>query len=218
MRPATNENHDEKRATAGVARFSRTWLPRIVVVAVVGAFVWAALRGSDGSGGPSGEPSDTTSSEDDEAAGTEPSPDDPADDAGDTQPPDVPADVEEERPDVDLAQPPDGADPVDVARWWGGTFVGHSGAEPPAALAERLAGVVTPELQAEMAAEPPAASYDEPTEIVGASAAASTTASTVAGSTAMRVTVETVGALLVYDVTLTQDAAGTWRVAEATPV
>jgi hypothetical protein len=213
---------DEKRAASGVARFLRTWLPRLVVAGVAGVFVWAALRGSDGAGGSGGESSsDRTTASEEAAAGGEGG-DEGAAGSGDTSPPDVPVDVDEERPAVDLSQPPDSADPLDVARWWAATYVRYSGAEPPAALVERLAGVITPDLEAQLTAEPPAASYDAPIEIVGASVSEGPAptgggAGTGARSVA-RATVETPGALLVYEVTLAQDAAGAWRVAEATPV
>jgi hypothetical protein len=225
MSPATErdrEDHDEERATRGVARSLRTWLPRLVVVAIVGVFVWSALRGSDGPGGPGDEDAGGESAPDDgsDAETTDPS---ASADATDTQSPDVPADVEEgDRPPVDLSQAPDSADAMAVARWWGAAYVRWSGAEPPTALAERLAGVTTPEYRAALEAESPAASYGEPVEVVGVSGLATPeTASTAAASgppSEIQVTVETMDALLVYDVVLHQDAAGAWLVHEATVV
>jgi hypothetical protein len=141
----------------------------------------------------------------------------------------APADVDEPRGSVDLQAPPAGTDPVEVARWWAGSYTANVGALLPEALAERVAPASTPGLRAQLAAVPPAASYDpEPAEIAGVSNRAPVER---AGRIEVRVTVETAGALAVYDLTLVPaggsvggggggddgvGAAGRWLVDEAT--
>jgi hypothetical protein len=100
--------------------------------------------------------------------------------------------------------------------------VAYEGAEPAPELVARLAAFTTPAWQAELMGVPPAASYDAPVEIAGVSAQLVEPAAggaggggATAGQTA-QVTVETPGALVVYELVLVQDAAGTWQVDRAT--
>lgn len=126
----------------------------------------------------------------------------------------IPPDVARPRPPVDLAEPPDSTDPLEVARWWAGTHTAHEGAEPAAELADRLQTLTDTELVAELRAYPPAATYGDPTPVLGVSA----NEPVANGSThQLRVTVETPGALVVYDLELTQ-RQGRWLVHQATPL
>lgn len=125
----------------------------------------------------------------------------------------VPEDVAEPRPSVDLAEVPLDGDVVDVGRWWAATYTAYVGFETPEELAARLAPVSVPALVDELAGVASAISYDvEPLEIEGVSHR--TPLDDPAG-TRLRVSVETPGALVIYDLLLVEDPAG-WRVSEAT--
>jgi hypothetical protein len=132
----------------------------------------------------------------------------------------VPPDVDSDRPAIDLAQPPTATDPVELARWWAGTYTAYIGAEPPADLVERLADWTAPELLAELRALPLAASYDPPLDVEGVSAVdlpatAGGSASAPAGSRQIRATAQTPVAVVVYDMTLVPGGGGAWLVREA---
>lgn len=179
---------------------------------------------SGGDGSPSDE--DGEAAADDEAAeddgdapgdtgaAASPSNGDRAGDAGTTTTL-VPPDVARPRPEVDLDAPPDGSDPVEVARWWAAVYVAYVGAEPPAELVDRLGPLTTRELQNDLRSMSSVASYSGPTPVEGVSAREPAAR----GSTGQRgqnvwVTVETPGALVVYDVVLQRESGG-WRVSEA---
>jgi hypothetical protein len=176
-----------------------------VVLLLVVALVVAALFTDIGDPGPVDDSSSSSSSS---GSGGE----------GDADG-DLPTDVEHPRPTVDLATIPDPAttDPTTLARWWAATFTAYVGAEVPASLAARLAPVSTPELVAGLNALPPAASYDDaPVPIEGASSPTPIEDPAVDGSR-VRVSVETPGALVVYDLVVVQDPAG-WLVSTAVRV
>jgi hypothetical protein len=206
------------RASAGGARFFRG-NGRLVLLVVVAALVaYAALRGSGGSGPDAGDDarpkgsSAVTTAGDGGTVST-----DPGDDSSGTTL--VPPDVVHERTPVDLNAPPPGSDPTELARWWAAAYVAYIGAEPPTKLADRLASLTGNGLLAQLRALPPAASYDPPLTIVGASAEDVPGAGSGGGAgRKVRVTVETEAALVLYDVTLSQAAAGGWRVDQATRV
>lgn len=120
----------------------------------------------------------------------------------------APPDVDEPRASVDLTAVPTGDDPVELARWWAATYTAHVGSDLPAALADRLAPVITDALRAQLAALPPAASYDsEPVAVEGVSQPGPVTEG---DNLRIRVSVETAAALSSYDLTLVA-AAGTGR-------
>jgi hypothetical protein len=123
--------------------------------------------------------------------------------------------VPHERPEVDLAAPPAAGDPIEVARWWAATYAVHVGTEPPADLAARLAPLTTEQYRRTLGQVPPAASYDAPLELVGATG---NELAGGAGTRIVRVTVETIEAVLVYDVTLTEGPPGSWLVSESVRV
>ena len=125
----------------------------------------------------------------------------------------MPPDVDEDdRPAVDLATPPPATDPVEVARWWAGTYTAYVGAGPPADLVARLADWTAPALLDELRTLPPAASYDPPLTIEGVSA---TELPASGGGRQLRVSVQTPLALVIYDMTLVQGSGGGWLVSEA---
>ncbi|MGH9210550.1 MAG: hypothetical protein ACRD2C_07680 [Acidimicrobiales bacterium] len=132
----------------------------------------------------------------------------------------APPDVDEPRAGVDLAVVPTGDDPVEVARWWAASYTAYIGSEAPDALADRLAPTTTEDLQAQLAAIPPAASYDsEPVAVEGVSQRAPVEEG---DRVEIRLTVETVGALTVYDLVVVRaDGSGgvrRWLVDEANRV
>ncbi|HEV7762062.1 MAG TPA: hypothetical protein VGO78_23800 [Acidimicrobiales bacterium] len=194
----------------------------MLVVAIVG---YAALAGPGGGGG----------SDDDAArAASTTAPADQADSAttapaGTTAPgasevtdpaPSstlVPQDVDTDRPPIDLTKPPVATDPVELARWWAGTYTMYIGAEPPVDLVARLSDWTAPGLLDQLRALPPAASYDAPLEIDGVSEVdlpAGTGAP--AGSRQVRVSVQASVALVIYDMTLVPGGGGGgWLVSEA---
>jgi hypothetical protein len=125
----------------------------------------------------------------------------------------APPDVDEARAPIDLAEVPAGDDPVEVARWWAAAYTAYIGTDAPDALADRLSVTTTERLRVELAEIPPAASYDaEPAPIEGVSTRAPVEEG---GHVQVRVTVETAGALTVYDLTLVADGRGRWLVDEA---
>lgn len=184
---------------------------RIVALLAVVLVGLAALTdmggGSDASGG-SDDPESTAGAPADE------------EEAGGGQPTTTvaPPDLDEPRSPVDLSAPPPGDDPVEVARWWAATHAAYVGVDPPRALADRLGPVTTSRLTDELAAVPPAASSDDaPLDIEGVSHRVPETG---ADETRLRVTVETDGALVVYDLDLVPepDPGGEgrrWRVDQA---
>lgn len=131
----------------------------------------------------------------------------------------APTDVAQPREPVDLERPPGGRDPVRTARWWAAVHAAYAGAEPGSDLAGRLAPLTTDALLAELAAVPPAASYQPALTIEGVSA--QERASPAGGDTAeVWVTVETQTALVVYVLHLKADVGGSsdatvWVVSEA---
>ena len=226
------------RAAAGAARFFRQHARTLIVVLVVAIAAYAAFAGP-GSGGGSGNGDDAGSS----AATTVP-PDAGADEdagaggttvpgqgsvttaAGSTEVTDpaptstlVPPEAEGDRPPIDLATPPPATDPVEVARWWAGTYTAYIGAEPPVDLVARLTDRTAPALLDELRALPPAASYDPPLEVDGVSEVdLPASAGAPAGSRQLRVSVQTPVALVIYDMTLVQGRGGGWLVSEAARV
>jgi hypothetical protein len=140
-----------------------------------------------------------------------------ADDGGEAATTLVPPDVDEPRATVDLATTPPEDDAVEVARWWAATYTAYIGAEAPDAVADRLAPTTTASLMAQLTAIPPAASYDAgPSVIEGVSHRAPVDE---ADGTSVRVTVETTGALVVYDLVLVAEAGSSgesrWLVDQA---
>jgi len=227
--PGDDSNEGEDRAAAGGARFLRRHVRTLIVLVVVAVVAYAALAGpGNGGGGDGGSGDDrddagstaaTTAPADPGQATTAP----PATDAPDATDPGptttlVPPDIEEDRPALDLAVPPPATDPVEVARWWAGTYTAYVGAGPPADLVARLTDWTTPALLDELGALPPAASYDAPLAIDGVSEIdlpAATTGGAPAGSRQLRVSVQTPLALVIYDMTLVPGSGGRWLVSEA---
>jgi hypothetical protein len=241
--PSPEDGHDRgDRAAAGVARFFRQHARGLIAGVVVAIAAYAALAGpgggggsddgsgsgsSGGSGGSGGDAastttapagSDTTSSTPGSSATTAPG----ATEATDPAPTStlVPPDVDSDRPAVDLAHPPDATDPVELARWWAGTYTAYIGAEPPADLVDRLADWTSPELVDELRALPLAASYDPPLGVEGVTAVdlpvtAGGSGSAPPGSRQLRVSVQTPLAVVVYDMTLVPGDGGAWLVREA---
>jgi hypothetical protein len=202
-----------------VARVLREHWRTLAIGLVVVLFAFAAMRGGDGDGGdaassPGGSAEDTAppagGSTDEQPSAS--APEDPSSTPLTTL---TPPDVAHERPEVDLATPPPATDPVEVARWWAATYAVHVGAEPPADLVARLAPLTTERYRQTLGQLPPAASYDAPLELSGA------TGNEVAsgpGTRVVRVSVETTVALVVYDVHLTEGPPGTWLVGESVRV
>lgn len=132
-----------------------------------------------------------------------------------------PPDVARPRPPVDLEAPPDGSDPVEVARWWTATYVAYIGAEPGNELAQRLERLTTARLRQDLASMPPGASYSDPIPIEGVTANEAALgdegSSNVDGQSPqrMQVVVETPDTLVVYDIVMEHSAAG-WQVDEVT--
>lgn len=126
---------------------------------------------------------------------------------------DIPPDVARPRPDIDLGQPPDGSDVAEVARWWAAVYTAYTGAEPGEDLVDRLGEHTSDSLQSELSDAPPPASYGSPVAIDGASAGGPLVGEDQDEETerTVRVSVETPGALVVYDVVLVW-TAGRWRV------
>lgn len=134
---------------------------------------------------------------------------------GETTAADVPPDVAHPRPVVDLNRVPDGSDVAEVARWSAGVYTAYAGAEPGEELAGRLEERTTAELYAELASLPPPASYGQPVVIEGVSAGGPFVLEQQDPGTerAVRVSVETPGALVVYEVALHETADG-WLVTD----
>jgi hypothetical protein len=226
-------NEGEDRAAAGAARLLRRHGRTLIVVLVVVIAAYAAFAGPGNGGGGGGDGdrdrgdrdaagSGAVTTADPGAATTAPATTAPgATEVTDPAPTstEVPPDVEEDRPAVDLATPPPATDPVEVARWWAATYTAYVGAGPPADLVERLADWTTPALLDELRALPPAASYDAPLAIDGVSEVdlpASAAGGAPAGSRQLRVSVQTPVALVIYDMTLVQGSGGArWLVSEA---
>lgn len=132
----------------------------------------------------------------------------------------TPPDVARPRPPVDLDVPPDGSDPVEVARWWTAAYVSYVGAEPGDELAKRLEPLTTASLRKDLASMPPGASYNEPIAIEGVTASQPVGAGAGNGSgdgqsRHMRVVVQTTGTVVVYNLVLELAPTG-WQVGEAT--
>jgi hypothetical protein len=125
----------------------------------------------------------------------------------------LPTDVAHPRPTVELDRPPDGSDPAEVARWWTAVYTSYVGAEPGRDLAERLEEHTTPDLQAELEAVRPPASYGTPVDIDGASSGGPfvNEQQNAADERTVRVTVESLGTVVVYDVALIA-TDGRWQV------
>lgn len=205
------------RASAGGARFFRRHGRALVAAVAFGLIALAALRGS-------GDQSNDTATEDerddDIAASDDPlgtastTPGTTADVVDTTVPLTtlVPPDVAHDRPVIDLEAPPDGHDPVEAARWWAATYAAYVGAEGPAELADRLAPLTGSGLLQSLRNIPPAASYDAPLKVVGASGIEVARGG---GAVKVRVSVETDLALVVYDVSLTEAPPGSWLVSRA---
>jgi hypothetical protein len=240
--PSPGDDHDrEDRAAAGAARFFRKHVRTIVVVVVVAIAAYAALAGPGNGSGGGGDGDDAgssattttvastgagtgsgdgvTTAPGGSAATTAPGATEVTDPAATSTL--VPPDVDSDRPPIDLAKPPVATDPVELARWWAGTYTAYIGAEAPADLVGRLADWTTPELLDELRALPLAASYDPPLDVEGASAVelpstpGATGATVPAGARQLRATVQTPVAVVVYDMTLVPGAGGTWLVREA---
>jgi hypothetical protein len=206
------------RAPAGGARFFRRH-GRVIVAGV--AFVLIGLAALRGSGDP-----DTNDAGDDERTDESGADGDPLGNAGsrspestaevtDTTVPEttlVPPDVAHDRPAIDLAAVPDGHDPLEAARWWAANYAAYVGAEGPAEMADRLAPLTGSGLLQSLREIPPAASYDAPLEVLGATG---TEVSRGGGAAKIRVSVETDLALVVYDVSLTEAPPGSWLVSRA---
>lgn len=203
-----------------------------VVVAVLGLIVLGVLNrtaGDDGDdgrdGGPVHQPPSRSAEDDDEVVASDddggaeddaPRPDVPAS-SGATTTTVAPPDVARPRPPVDLEAPPDGSDPVEVARWWAAVYVSYVGAEPGEDLARRLQPLTTSRLRQDLASMPPGASYNEPIPIEGVttSGPSGSGPGDTEGQQRLRVVVETPGALVIYNLVLEHSAAG-WQVGEAT--
>jgi hypothetical protein len=112
---------------------------------------------------------------------------------------------------VDLANPPGAGDASAVARWWAATWVAYSPSDAPKALAIRLAPRTAPDYVDTLAGLPPAASYGDPTPIIGATASPARTTGT---GTHVTVDVATPAASTVLDITLAKTPAG-WQVTAA---
>jgi hypothetical protein len=218
----------KERAAAGVARFFRGQGRTLIVVVVVAIVGYAALAGPDRGGDGDDEPRATTTAPADAGATTVPGSSGATTAPGATEVTDpaptstlVPPDVEEDRPPVDLASPPAADDPVELARWWAGTYTSYVGAEPPADLVARLTDWTVPALLDELRALPLAVSYDPPLEIDGVTEVELPPAAgggAPAGAHRLRVSVQAVDALVVYDMTLVQGSGGGWLVSEAARV
>jgi hypothetical protein len=215
--PEASSPDEREQADAGVERSSRR-RRRLVGGAVLVAVLVIALRAA-GVGGDGGSGDDD--GERDQAGSTTTATSEPAESStsasGVTIEPGpsttvAPPDVARARPPVDLATPPPGDDAVEVARWWASVFVAYEGAEPMPDLVARLSSFTTPRLQAELQAVPPAASYDVPLEVAGASAQPAPAA---AGGQRVQVTVETAGALVIYELALVPGPGGGWQADQA---
>jgi hypothetical protein len=183
-------------------------------VAVLFAFV--AFRGGDGDEDPAAPGTDDPDESIAPPAGTGEEGTDPTvPEPSTTLTTLTPPDVERERAPVDLATPPSGTDAVEVARWWAASYAVYGGAETPAALVTRLAPLTSDRYRQTLGLVPPAASYDAPLELEGATG---TEIAGGSGTRIIRVVVETSVALLVYDVTLTEDPPGSWLVSESVRV
>jgi hypothetical protein len=218
---------------AGAPRFFRDHGRTLILVVVVAIAGYAAFAGpgNGNGGGDDGGGRATTTVPADEGSGTG-DPTGPGEGAttvpGATEVTDpaptstlVPPDVEEDRPPVDLASPPPAGDHVELARWWAGTYTSYIGAEAPADLVARLADWTTPALLDELRALPLAVSYDPPLEIDGVTEVELSPAAgggAPAGGRELRVSVQAVDALVVYDMTLVQGSGGGWLVSEAARV
>lgn len=226
--PSGPEGDGERPAAGGAAGFLRRHGRTLIVVVVVAIAGYAALAGPGNGGGGSdgddrgsaGTAASTTAPAGDGSATVTTAP--AATEVTDPAPTStlVPSDVEDDRPVVDLATPPPAGDPVEVARWWAGTYTAYVGAEPPVDLVTRLADWTAPALLDELRALPPAASYDAPLAIDGVSEVdlpgTDDGGDAGAGGRRLRVSVQTPIALVIYDMTLTRDSAGTrWLVSEA---
>jgi hypothetical protein len=235
--PSPEGDEGKGRAGEGAGGFLRQHGRTLIVVVVVAIAAYAAFAGPGSDGGrddrgDAGSAATTTAAD----AGTSAPGDDTAGAApGATEVTDpaststlVPPDVENDRPAIDLANPPPPDDPVEVARWWAGTYTAYVGAEPPVDLVARVADRTAPALLDELRALPPAASYDAPLEVDGASAidlpagdgagGGSGGSGDGAGGRRLRVSVQTPVALVVYDITLVQGREGGWLVSEAARV
>jgi hypothetical protein len=206
-----------ERAPAGGARFFRRHGRALIAAVAFGLIAIAALRGGgdQGTDTATGENTDDSTAADDDPLGTASTTPGTTAEVVDTTLPSttlVPPDVAHDRPAIDLAAVPDGHDPVEVARWWAANYAVYVGAEGPADLADRLAPLTGSGLLASLRDIPPAASYDAPLKVLGATG---TELSREAGSAKVRVSVETDLALVVYDVTLTEAPPGSWLVSRA---
>ncbi|HMG40555.1 MAG TPA: hypothetical protein VK611_04470 [Acidimicrobiales bacterium] len=206
----------ETRAPAGGARFFRRYGRVLVAVVAFALIALAALRGSGDhdtgtadEGPPTGRPAgDDVSSAPDSAA-------EAVDESSTTLTTLTPPDVAHERPAVALDVVPGTGDPVEVARWWAATYAVYGGAEPPSALADRVAPLTAPAFLQSLRDVLPAASYDAPLELEGVTG---NEVAAGAGSKVVRVSVETTVALVIYDVTLTEAPPGSWLVSQASRV
>jgi hypothetical protein len=212
-----SEAERKGRAPAGGARFFRRHGRAVVAVIAFGLIALAALRGSGDQGTDTAtedDPGDEVSADDDPLGTASTTPGTTAEPAGTTGPTTTlaPPDVAHDRPTIDLEAPPDGHDPVEAARWWAATYAAYVGAEGPAALADRLAPLTGSGLLRSLRDIPPAASYDAPLKVAGATG---TELARGGGAAKVRVAVETDLALVVYDVSLTEAPPGSWLVSRA---
>jgi hypothetical protein len=211
------EDRDDRAddRTAGGAGFLRQHARTLIVVLVVAIVGYAALAGPGGGGGSDDDdaaPAASTTAPADPETTAPPGTTAPgATEATDPAPTStlVPPDVDTDRPPIDLTRPPVATDPVELARWWAGTYTMYIGAEPPVDLVARLSDWTSPGLLDQLRALPPAASYDPPLEIDGVSEVdlpAGTGAP--AGSRQVRVSVQASAALVIYDMTLVPGGGG----------
>lgn len=217
-RGRTSGEQKKARAPAGGARFFRRHGRAIVAAIAFGVIAIAALRGGGDQGTDStsdDERTDDSVAADDDPLGTaSTTPGTTADPVVTTGPETTvaPPDVAHDRPTIDLDSPPDGHDPLEAARWWASTYAAYVGAEGPADLADRLAPLTGSGLLQSLRDIPPAASYDAPLKVAGATA---TELARGGGAVKVRVSVETDLALVVYDVSLTEAPPGSWLVSRA---
>jgi hypothetical protein len=227
--PEDDRDEGKDRAAAGAARFLRKNVRTVLALLVVAVVGYAALsrpggrggdNGSEGSSSASSETTTVTSptagSSDGTGGSASTAPTTAAGPATTLTPPDADTD----RPAIDLTTTPPATDRIEVARWWGATYIAYSGAEPPAKLVDRLSAFTTPELLAQLRQLPLAASYDAPLAVDGVSAIelAPGAAGGPPGNKQVRVSVETPEALVIYDLTLVPGRSGGWLVGEATRV